>query len=548
MGRRATLGGGGRRPEGARALETVRSMRPPLWHPPVELSAAEQAVAARVRRAKLFVFLRRVRHELFSDAFQAELAEVFKDSPTGQPPVPPAPLALATLLQAYTGASDDEAIEATLMDRRWQLVLDCLDGERPPFGKATLVRFRQALIARGLDRRLIERTVELAERDGAVGPRQLRAALDASPLWGAGRVEDTYNLLGHALRKALGVIARQQGRGLAEVAAAAGADLVGGTSLKAALDLDWDDPTAPAEALGRVLAALEAVERWLAEGPPGGDDPRLADGLAAARQVRAQDVELGPAGAARLRDGVAPERRISVEDGEMRHGRKSAGLRVDGYKRHVLRDLDSELVRAVGLTAANAPEAEVTDAIVADLEPQRVALRELHIDRAYLSSRLVRERPPDLQVYCKAWPVRSGPSFPKSAFRLDWEQGTLTCPNEVTVPCRAGQVVHFPAATCAACPLRARCTASAHGRSVTIHPDERLLTELRQRQQTPAGRAKLRERVAVEHSLAHVGHWQGRRARYRGLRKNLFDLRRSAVIHNLHVLQRSQSAQMVKAA
>ena len=56
-------------------------------------------------------------------------------------------------------------------------------------------------------------------------------------------------------------------------------------------------------------------------------------------------------------------------------------------------------------------------------------------------------------------------------------------------------------------------------------------------------RAKLRERVAVEHTLAHVGRWQGRRARYRGLRKNLFDLRWCAVVHNLHVLARSQSLQ-----
>jgi hypothetical protein len=73
---------------------------------------------------------------------------------------------------------------------------------------------------------------------------------------------------------------------------------------------------------------------------------------------------------------------------------------------------------------------------------------------------------------------------------------------------------------------------------VTIHPDERLLWELRQRQLTPLGRAKLRERIAVEHALAHVGHWQGQRARYRGSRKNLFDLRRCAVVHNLHVIAR----------
>lgn len=190
-------------------------MRPGVWDPPVEPSAVELAVIKAVRRAKLFVFLREHRHELFDGEFQAELAQACVDSPKGQPPVPPAQLALATLLQAYTGAGDDEVIEATVMDRRWQLVLDCMDAEAPPFAKGTLVGFRKRLIDAGLDRRLIERTVALAERSGGFGARALRAALDSSPLWGAGRVEDTINLMGHALRKALGVIAAAQGWGQA---------------------------------------------------------------------------------------------------------------------------------------------------------------------------------------------------------------------------------------------------------------------------------------------------------------------------------------------
>jgi hypothetical protein len=82
------------------------------------------------------------------------------------------------------------------------------------------------------------------------------------------------------------------------------------------------------------------------------------------------------------------------------------------------------------------------------------------------------------------------------------------------------------------------CTTSVKGRSVSIHADESLLQELRQRQHTQAGRAKLRERVAVEHSLARIGQWQGDRARYLGTRKNLFDLRRLVVVHNLHVIAR----------
>src|SRR5438105_3372224 len=238
-------------------------MRPGMWEPPVEPSSAEQAVIKAVRRAKLFVFLRQHRHELFDEEFQADLARAYADRPKGQPPVPPAQLALATIIQAYTGVSDDEVIEATVMDRRWQLVLDCLDSEQAPFSKGTLVAFRQRLIEAHMDRRLIERTIEMANQSQGFGPRALRAALDSSPLWGAGRVEDTYNLLGHALKKVMRVVADQQGRELVEVAQEAGAEVVCATSLKAALDREWDQVGQREEALGLVLDVLQAVESWV---------------------------------------------------------------------------------------------------------------------------------------------------------------------------------------------------------------------------------------------------------------------------------------------
>jgi transposase len=515
-------------------------MLPPNWTPPVDLSASEQQIVKRIKRAKLFIFLRHHRHSLFDEAFQQELALMYKDAPQGQPPIPPAQLALATILQAYTGVSDDELIEATIMDRRWQLVLDCQDTEAPPFSKPTLIAFRQRLIATQLDRRLLSRTIELAAATKAFGSRQLRAALDSSPLWGAGKVEDTYNLLGHALRKALGVIARQQGRGLAAVATEIGAALVGGSSLKAALDLDWDDPSARDQALALVLEALTAFEGWLDRHPEViVAQPEVLTSLATAAQVREQDLVSTDTGTPALREGVAPERRISVEDSQMRHGRKCRSQLIDGYKRHVLRDLDSGLVAAVGITPANVPEAQVTDSISLDLHVQGLTLRELHIDRAYLSSHLVRERDAELEISCRAWPVRQGSQFAKTAFVLDWDAQTIRCPNAVVLPFEPGGTVHFPTVTCANCRLRERCTTSAHGRSVTIHPDERLLAELHERQLTVQGRAKLRERVAVEHSLAHIGYWQGDRARYVGERKNLFDLRRTAVVHNLHIIARA---------
>lgn len=518
-------------------------MRPLIWEPPIKLSAKEEKVAKRIRKAKLFVFLRQIRHELFDPDFQTELTTVFKDSSVGLSPIPPAQLALAVILQAYTGVSDEEAMEAIEMDRRWQLVLDCLDCEQAPFGKGTLVRFRALLISKSFDRRLVEKTIEMAHSLKGYDSRSLRVALDSSPLWGAARVEDTYNLLGHALRKALEVIAQNCQQDLATVAVTVGAELVTGTSLKAALDLDWDDPEARNLALSTILQTLNSVESWIKQKTDlnGKTTSQINKSIEDARQIQAQDVEEGADGSPKLRKGVPKDRRISIEDEDMRHGRKSRSQKFDGYKRHVLKDLELQMVRAVGVTRANEAEASVTIDIESDLNAQQLTLEnieELQIDRAYLVSHWVKQRTPNMTIVCKAWKVRNGKFFDKNAFVLDWEDYLIRCPNGVSLPFSEGTVVRFPKHECQACPIRSQCTESKQGRSISIHPDESLLVELRERQTTESGRAKLRERVSVEHTLAHISQWQGDKARYIGLRKNLFDLRRMAVVHNLHVLAR----------
>lgn len=235
-------------------------MRPPNWHPAIELSPDEEEIIAHIKKAKLFIFLRHQRHNLFNDEFQSELAKIFKDSTLGQCPVPPAQLALALILQAYTGISDDEVIEVLVMDRRWQLVLNCHDCQQPPFSKGTFVNFRKLLIEKELDQRLIERTVEIAKEKGGFGSGQLRAALDSSPLWGAAKVEDTYNLLGHVLKKAVRLMAEAQDSSLFDVAREAEAEMVMGSSLKATLDLNWDDPTERSQALEMLLNTFDSLE------------------------------------------------------------------------------------------------------------------------------------------------------------------------------------------------------------------------------------------------------------------------------------------------
>ena len=79
----------------------------------------------------------------------------------------------------------------------------------PPFSQGALPAFRQRLIAHEMDRRLLERTIELARQTSAFDwkklPKALRVAGRFASPDGAGSVEDTFNLLAHVARKVLTV-------------------------------------------------------------------------------------------------------------------------------------------------------------------------------------------------------------------------------------------------------------------------------------------------------------------------------------------------------
>ena len=512
-----------------------------MWNPPIALSAEEQKIAARTRKArKFFVFLRERRHELLDATFQDTLAATYSAEPGGKEPVEAGMLALATLLQAYCQVGDRDAVELTVMDKRWQMVLDCLGAESPPFSQSTLFNFRMRLIAHHLDKTLLDRTVTLAETTGGFGARQLRAALDSTPLFGAGRVEDTLNLLGHALRKAVGLAARELGTSAAAIREAAGMLLVGHSSLKAALDLDWGQPKAREQALCVVLEEVERWKTWLEQHQRlSADAPPLKEIMDTIVQIVTQDTEPDPEGGpghTRIKQHVAPDRRISIEDADMRHGRKSSAKTFNGFKEHFVLDLDSHVTREVVVRPANEPEHEVV-ALVADVLEPKPGLLQLDIDLGYMASpRIAQWAEQGVYIIARPWP-QGGPLFTKDAFTLDFMHGTVSCPGGQTVPMVPGKDAQFPASACEACPQRAQCTKAqlGHGRTLHIREDEQFQSKLRAKIKTKRGRAALRKRTAVEHAISHHIAHQGRRARYKGLRKNQFDGRRHAAVSNLQV-------------
>lgn len=524
------------------------------WHPAHELSEQEQWLMRRVvRTGKLFGFLREHRHELFDDAFQSELDAVYRGTGAGLEPVPPALLAMAMLLQAYEAASDAKAVELTVVDLRWQMVLGRLGERRPAFAQGTLSAFRYRMIKHDLDRRLLERTVELARATQAFDwkklPKTLRLAVDSSPLEGAGRVEDTLNLLAHAARKVLTCAAALLDCRVVDVARRAGTPLLTGTSIKRALDREWSDPDQKAAALVTLVKQLDALEAWIETRlPHEAKEPPLSDHLATLRQIRNQDLEPDPSGGGpRIRNGVAEDRRISIEDKDMRHGRKSKSKLFNGYKRHLAADLDTHLILACCVMPANRPEEEGLAPLLADLEhaPKARAVGQLFMDRGYIASPqvhgLLRR---GAEILCKPWVARNKKLFTKADFKLNMRALTITCPAGETESITPGSVVEFDPDVCARCRLRPQCTMAAPGagRTISIAADEKLQHRLRKLIASPTGRDRLRERVHIEHRLAHLGRKQGRRARYRGIRNNLFDVRRASAVLNLETIHKAIAA------
>jgi DDE family transposase/transposase-like protein DUF772 len=526
------------------------------------LFEADALYADFVGRRTFYGWLAAQRGELFPDALFAGLYA----QGWGRPSVPPSLLATALVLQTYSGVSDDEATQRAAYDLRWKVALG-VEVDARPFAKSTLQEFRAQLVVHAEQRRLFQESLSLARRRGKLARhRTLTVALDTTPVLGRGAVKDTYNLLADGIRAVLRVLAHQagvargDGVGLAAWATAAGYErYVAAVSIKGGAAIDWDDRAARERFLGEIVADADRLleqarvaRGMLAEGSAA--DSAVAEAAGVLSRVLCQDVERRETGPV-IRQGTAPDRVVSVHDPEVRHGRKSARKRFDGHKAAVAVDTDAQLITAVDVLAGNASDNEDALDLVEQTERDTgCAVGETDADCAY-GDGPTRQAFADAgrTLHAKVPVMTNGDHFPKTAFAIDLNAGSCTCPGGQTTADRRGppggeQRFVFAAATCAACPLRANCVAGAGGRTVALHPQEALLQEARAFQASPAFADVRRRRQTAEHRIARLVQLGIRQARYLGHAKTLFQLAMAAAVANLTLLAAADAARTAPAA
>ncbi len=255
-----------------------------------------------------------------------------------------------------------------------------------------------------------------------------------------------------------------------------------------------------------------------------------------------------------IRQGVASDRVISVQDPEMRHGRKSASNRFDGHKQSVVVDTASKLILAVEILPGNAPDnqraLELTQQAASNAG---IPVEKAVTDCAYGDGATRQDfHKAGIDLVAKTPSPPANDPFAKGRFILDLTNMIATCPAGKTSGGsdfsrhRRGltERLQFPAETCQACPHKDDCLRKAdkersRGRTIELHPQEELLQKARQYQATPAFREDVKARQVVEHRQARMIQLGARQARYIGTGKTKFQSLMIAMVANLTLMARA---------
>jgi hypothetical protein len=472
-----------------------------------------ESLAGLLPPGSVYAFLAEHRRELFADEMFADLFP----SHLGRPSVPADVVATVLVLQALEGRSDREAAEALTFDLRWKAAVGWPVGVAG-FHPTVLTYWRRRLAASARPNRIFDAVREVIAVTGVLTGKT-RRVLDATILVDAVATQDTVTQLIAAIRRV-----RREVPGAAGVVAAQ------------CTAHDYDDPGKPQiawedpEARAALVDALVGdAHRLLGHLPDQELGPPAAEAVALLALVAGQDVE--PAEGSDGTDGrwqiarrVAEDRVISVVDPDARHAHKTVHRRVDGFTAHVEIEPDTGLITTTELTAAAGAANSDATVGVALLAADDTVTGPVEVlgDSAYgTGEALAALAAAGHTAVIKPWPLRPAVpgGFTADDFTIDTVAGTATCPTGITRPITPTRKVIFGAA-CRGCPLRARCTRSARGRTLQLHEHDALQRAHRARAADPDFHATYRRhRPMVERSIAWVtrGH---RRVPYRGVIKN----------------------------
>jgi transposase len=511
-----------------------------------------------------------MRDEMFAQAFGAR----------GKPGVPPAMLAMVTVLQSAGDLTDREAAEAVATRLDWKYALG-LPLDDPGFGHTVLSEFRTRVAGHGLEEAALDALLARLAGCGLLKARG-KQRTDSTHVIAAVRALHTIELAGESVRAALEALAAACPDWLAARFCA------GDWTRRYGARVDsWRLPAGKAARDELLIAyardGYALVAACYEEGAPAW--ARELPAVQVLRTVLIQNFHLDRDGHGRevirrreagLESGLPPARiKISSPyDPDARWGFKKEDLLWLGYKLHITEtcedppacgcvpdpaaaqprrcghDVRPNLITHVATTDATVPDAKMTTPVARALHRKDLAPARHYADSGYASPQAMAEAArlgitlvtPLLADNSRQ--ARDKTGYDRSAFTADYDARTVTCPQgqashswyESAIRGKPAIIVTFHARTCRPCPARAQCTTARGGRGLTLPPRElyELQAAARAGQDSKEWQQDYRRRAGIEATISQAVTVTGtRRARYRGLARTRLEHVYAAVALNL---------------
>jgi len=456
----------------------------------------------------------------------------------GQSAVSPWHLALVTVMQFAENLTDRQAADAvrSRIDWKYALGLELTDAG---FDFSVLSEFRSRLIAHESEQQLLDAMLKRFQEKGLLKARG-RQRTDATHVLSRTRDLTRIELAGETMRQALNTLAT-----------------VAPAWLKAHVPVEWFErygkpfsdyrmPKTEAEQQALVETIGQdgyQLWQWIAESEDQ-DWMRQIPAVETLRQVWVQQFYIEADQIRWRKKTELPPSKVSIYtpyDPDARHSRKRDTTWV-GYKVHLTETCDDDrpnLVVQVETRIAPEFDIDALETIYADLENHQLLPAEHFVDTGYTSSDVLvtsHQRGIDL-----VGPVRldnsaqakAGLGFGLSAFSIDWENKTVTCPMGMqNTTWREGTgrrgkpnvQAAFKYDDCQSCSARTLCVLSKvqRKRQLTFQhqSQQQALQAARKRQETEGFKERYKRRAGIEGTISQaVNTLDLRQARYRGHEK-----------------------------
>lgn len=450
----------------------------------------------------------------------------------GRPAEEPVEMLGATILQFMERLPDRQAAEACGYDLRWKLALR-LPADKEVFHHTSLVKFRERMIAHGLEKVGFEGVVELLVEKGWI-KRRSKQRLDSTHIVGLvsrmSRLECVRETVRLALEELDEAVGQEHPQGWERWWERY---VESKTDYKSSVEVFRRKMIQAGSDVREILAWIGTLEEKL----QGGEKVKLLKRVfeenfevVAGGQISARRAQ--PAGA--VHNPHEPEAQWSTKS-------TSRDKQWVGHKVQIAETVEDEprgngeptkslIVSMITQAATESDKAGMKQTLQEQREQGMEKPSELYVDGAYVSGEALskaREEGRELMGPAPASPDR-GKVYSAEKFKVDLGKRQAVCPaGQINTQCsrleekETGKVSYrfeWGTRVCQGCALRAECVSRGQThRTVTVGEHHMYLQARREEMQTEAFKRKMERRHGIEGSVSELVRGYGlRKARYRG--------------------------------